>query len=179
MEDFTNFEGKKVYYLKEADRDDYFEDFAGNQRVKFFVKAAGENYKLEDQLYTSAIKALDNFSITATHASQSGSVSINWKAIDEDNIYYYVEILDKNKNEYHPKFRSTRQSASAGEDKEIVIDASTASELEALSELEVGEDYYVKISGFKYEDDIHPDNSSNKEINIQAVTCYVFKAGVW
>lgn len=179
LDAFADFRGEKVYYLKESDRDHYFENFTGNQTVKFVVKADGENYKLKDQLYMPGIKALDNFSTTATHASQSGTVSINWKAIDEDNIYYYIEILDKNKNEYLPKFRSTRQTASAGEEKEIEINASTANELQTLSELEVGEDYYVKISGFKYEDDIHPDNSSNKEINIQAVTRYVFKAGVW
>jgi|GEM_PF-2119802 len=179
LEDFTDFQGEKVYYLKESDREEYFDAYPGSQTVKFFLKANGENYKLEDQMYSEAITAMDNFSTTATHASASGSVTINWKAIDEDNIYYYVEILDKNGNEYQPKFRSTRQPAVAGEDKVLTIDNSIANELEALSELEVGEDYFVKITGFKYEDDIDPNNSSNKEMNIQAATRYVFKAGVW
>lgn len=180
LEDFTNFKGEKVYYLRESDRDNYSDIFSGAQLVKFYLKFDnGENYKLDEQIYSSSIAALDNFSTTATHASGAGSVTINWNAIDEDDIYYYVEILDKEGNEYLPKFRSTRQSANAGEAKELEITNSTASEYKALSDLTVGDDYYVKISGFKYEDDIDPDNSSNKEINIQAVTRYVFKAGVW
>ena len=180
MEDFTNFKGDKVYYLKENDRDHYFDVFGGAQLIKFYLKFDnGESYKLDEQIYSSSIAALDNFSTTATHASGAGSVTINWNAIDEDDIYYFVEILDKDGNEYLPKFRSTRQSAVAGEAKELIIDNSTASEYEALNELTLGDDYYVKISGFKYEDDIDPDNSSNKEINIQAVTRYTFKAGVW
>lgn len=179
LEDFLNFQGDKVYYLKESDREQYFEDFSGAQTIKFYLKANNEDYKLEDQLYNSEIAALDNFSTTATHASASGSVTVNWKAIDEDDIYYYIEILDKNANEYLPKFRSTRQPAVADEAKSITIDASIANEVENLDELEVGEDYFIKITGFKYEDGIDPNNSSNKEINIQAVTRYVFKAGVW
>ncbi|BAX79477.1 hypothetical protein ALGA_1091 [Labilibaculum antarcticum] len=180
LEDFTDFQGEKVYYLKESDRANYFDIFDGASLVKFYLKFdGGENYKLEEQVYGSDIAALDNFSTTATHASGAGSVTIKWNAIDEDDIYYFVEILDKNANEYLPKFRSTRQSADAGEAKELEIDNLTASEFEALDELAIGEDYYVKISGFKYEEGIDPDNSSNKEINIQAVTRYIFKAGAW
>ncbi|PKQ65649.1 hypothetical protein BZG02_01190 [Labilibaculum filiforme] len=180
MDDFTDFQGEKVYYLKEGDRSNYFDVFTGNQLVKFNLKFDnGESYKLDEQVYESEIEALDNFSNTVTHASGSGSVTINWKAINENNIYYYIEVLDKNKNEYQPKYRSTRQSANAGEEKVLEINNSTLSEFKALDELVVGEDYYVKISGFKYEDGIDPDNSSNKETNIQAVTRYIFKAGSW
>ncbi|MBL4560658.1 MAG: hypothetical protein JKX79_06690 [Labilibaculum sp.] len=180
LDDFTDFQGEKVYYLKESDRANYFDNFDGASVVKFYLKLdGGESYKLEEQVYEYEIDALDNFSTTATHASGAGSVTINWNAIDEDDIYYFVEILDKNANEYLPKFRSTRQSADAGEAKLLEIDNLTDSEFEALDELAIGEDYYVKISGFKYEDGIDPDNSSNKEINIQAVTRYIFKAGAW
>lgn len=182
LNDFTDFQGEKVYYLKEDDRENYFDIFEGGQTVKFYLKFdSGENYKLEEQIYESGIEALDNFSITATHASGSGSVTINWKAISQDDIYYYIEILDKDANENSPKFRSVRQTVTAEEERELVIDDSdaTASEIEVLDELVLGDDYYVKITGIKYEDDIDPDNSSNKEINIQAVTRYVFKAGAW
>ncbi|RUT73205.1 hypothetical protein [Ancylomarina longa] len=180
LEDFQNYQGQKIYLLPEKDRTDYFNQFTGGQKVKFYLKTeGGENYKLEDQLYESDIDALDNFSITATHASGSVKLTVNWKAVDEADIYYYVEILDKNANEYLPKFRSTRQPATAGEDKTLAIDNSVANELNLLNELPVGEDYYVKITGFKYEDGIDANNSSNKEMNIQAMTRFVFKAGQW
>lgn len=180
MEDFTDYLGEKVFYLKEADRSDYLDDFDGASEVKFYLKFdSGDQCKLDEQVYDSTIAALDNYSIISTHASGSGSVSISWTAIDEDDIYYYIEILDQDGNEYQPMFRSNRQSAVAGEAKSLTIDSSIGSEYDALDNLVVGEDYYVKISGFKYEDDIDPDNSSNKEVNIQAVSRYVFKAGSW
>jgi len=180
LEDFKDYQGKKVYLLQEQDRANYFDQFMGGQKIKFYLQTdSGDKYKLEDQLYDGDIKALDNISITATHASGSGNVTIDWKAVDEDEIYYYVEILDKNKNEYAPKFRSTRQPATAGEDKSLVIDNSVAYELNQLAELPVGEDYFVKITGIKYEDGIDANNSSNKEMNIQAMTRFVFKAGQW
>ncbi|WP_461641718.1 hypothetical protein [Labilibaculum euxinus] len=180
LEEFTDFKGEKAFQLSANDRFKYVNDFAGSQTIKFYIKLANkEQYKLEEQLYASDIKALSNFDITASHASGSSQVTVKWKAVDEDNIYYYVEILDKNANENAPKFRSARQSAVAGEEKEIVISSSTANELDLLSELTVGEDYFVKIIGFKYEDGIHADNSSNKEENIQAMTRFVLKGGQW
>ncbi|WP_372751141.1 hypothetical protein [Labilibaculum sp.] len=180
MEDFTDYLGEKVFYLKEEDRYDYFDVFEGASEVKFYLKTDdGDQYKLEEQVYDSVIPVLDNYSITSSHSVGSSSITINWTAIDEGDIYYYVEILDQDENEYQPMFRSTRQSASAGEAKTLTIDSSTASEYENLDDLVVGEDYYVKISGFKYEDGIDADNSSNKEENIQAVSRYIFKAGSW
>jgi hypothetical protein len=180
MDDFTDYLGEKVFYLKEEDRYDYLDAFEGASEVKFYLKFdSGNQYKLEEQVYDSTIPALDNYSITATHSVGASSVSISWTAINEDDIYYYIEILDQDENEYQPMFRSTRQSATAGEAKSLTIDSSTDSEYDDLDNLVVGEDYYVKITGFKYEDDIDADNSSYKDVNIQAVSRYIFKAGSW
>lgn len=172
-----DYQDKTVYQVKKEDSERFFETFPGEKEVRFNLKLNGSgeefsNVKLDEKIYNSGIKALSE---VRDYKREGRTITVNWKAIDEKSIYYFVEILKNDELGEIPYFRSERQPAMEKQDMSILISGSTASEINRLDQLVEEENYYIRIIGVKYEDEIHPVNSSNKEINIQAKTMFTYK----
>lgn len=103
---------------------------------------------------------------------------MKWTAIEEDDIFYYVEILAEADENAVPYFRSNRQPADSGEEMTLEISSSTGAEVNRIDQLENDKNYQVRITAVKYEYDIDPINSGNKDINIQAKTTFAYKI-IW
>lgn len=169
-----NFNGDKFFTLSDDDINDYISDFKGEQLVRFYLKLdGGEEVKLDENIYNNDIASLS--SADRDYSRDGLSITVNWKAIGEEDIYYFIEILDGNTSAGVPFFRSIRQPADANEAKSLVISSGIAAEIDRLEELQINEDYYIRITGIKYEKGIDPFNSSNKDVNIQAKTVLTYK----
>jgi len=145
------------------------ESFPENDDVKFYLKLeSNTDVKLTDVNDDETIGNLEN-----KIDYNLGTHLVKWNAIDEDDIYYYVEILNA---EGRIVFRSQSLSADAKEAMQIEINRTVDSIFESLDELEVNEQCVVRITGVKYEDDINPSTSKYEDYNVQAKT--VFSYGI-
>ena len=143
------------------------EIFPENDDVRFYIEFDdGTQMKLSDVNDDEEIENLD-YEIDYNQ----GSHIVKWTAIDEDNIYYYVEVLDA-KGEI--VFRSQSLSADANEVKYTEISTSVDPEFESLDELDVDEQCVVRIIGVKYEDGIDPEQTKYEDYNVQAKTIFSF-----
>jgi len=169
--------GDKIFSLSADDIDNYIPDFKGEQLVRFYLKLdGGEEMKLDENIYNNDIASL---STADRDYSRDGlSITVNWKAIAEEDIYYFIEILDRNSNSEIPLFRSNRQPADASEPKSLKILSGMSAEIDQLETLQIDQEYLVRITGLKYEAGIDPINSSNKDVNIQAKTILSYKI-IW
>ena len=169
--------GDKIFTLSDDDIDNYISDFEGEQLVRFYLKLdGGEEVKLDENIYNNDIASLS--SADRDYSRDGLSITVNWNAIGEEDIYYFIEILDGNSSAGVPLFRSNRQPADANETKSLVISSGIAAEVDHLDELKIDEEYFVRITGVKYETGIDPINSSNKDVNIQAKTILTYKI-IW
>jgi len=169
--------GDKIFTLSDEDMDDYISDFEGEQLVRFYLKLdGGEEVKLDENIYNNDIASLS--SADRDYSRDGLSITVNWKAIGEEDIYYFIEILDANSATGVPLFRSNRQPADANEAKSLEISSGIAAEIDQLDELKIDEEYLVRITGIKYETGIDPINSGNKDVNIQAKTILTYKI-IW
>jgi hypothetical protein len=169
--------GDKFFTLSDDDIDNYISDFKGEQLVRFYLKLdGGEEVKLDENIYNNDIASLS--SADRDYSRDGLSITVNWKAIGEENIYYFIEILDGKSSTGVPLFRSNRQPADANETKSLVISSGIAAEIDQLEKLQIDEEYLVRITGIKYETGIDPINSSNKDVNIQAKTMLTYKI-IW
>jgi len=167
----------KIFTLSDEDMDNYISDFEGEQLVRFYLKLdGGEEVKLDENIYNNDIASLS--SADRDYSRDGLSITVNWKAIGEEDIYYFIEILDGNSSTGVPLFRSNRQPADANETKSLVISSGIAAEIDQLEKLQIDKEYLVRITGIKYETGIDPINSSNKDVNIQAKTILTYKI-IW
>lgn len=174
----SDFENKSLFVLSDSDGSKYFDELPGEKQVKFYLELEGNEpnrLKLDETIYSEGIASLDE---VKSYTIENGSISVEWNAIDEDDVFYYVEILGSDRVDAVPFFRSNRQPASADQVKILQISNSTGAEINRLSELESDMSYYLRITGVKYEDGIDAINSGNNEINIQAKTVFTYKF-VW
>ncbi|MRT91424.1 hypothetical protein [Ancylomarina sp. 16SWW S1-10-2] len=177
LEERQDVYGDKIFTLSDDDMDNYISDFGGEQLVRFDLELdGGEKVKLDENIYADNIAS---FSSADRDYSRDGlSITVNWKAIDEENVYYFIEILDEKSSTGIPLFKSNRQPAVANEAKSLKISSGISAEIDELDKLNIDEEYLVRITGLKYETGIDPINSSNKDVNIQAKTILTYKI-IW
>jgi hypothetical protein len=175
-----NSDDKSVFVVSADDKEKNNGKYLGKRTVKFYAKVNGsgsdfEKIKLSDQIYKDDITAITY----KKDISQAGGVlTVKWNAIEEDDIFYYVEILAEADENAVPYFRSNRQPADSGEEMTLEISSSTGAEVNRVDQLENDKNYQVRITAVKYEYDIDPINSGNKDINIQAKTTFAYKI-IW
>ena len=143
------------------------EAFPENDDAKFYLELdENTEVKLSD---VNDDKVIGNLKNEIDY--NQGSHLVKWSAIDEDDIYYYVEILNA---EGRSVFRSQSLSANANQDMQIEINRTVDSVFESLDDLEVNEQCVVRIIGVKYEDDINPSTSKYEDYNVQAKTIFSY-----
>lgn len=165
----TSDEGTETVFVLDDDgiSDLESETFPENDDVRFYLKFDdGTQVKLSDVNDDNTIGTLG-----IEQDYNQGTHELKWTANDEDDIYYYVEVLD---NKSKMVFRSKSLSADANEDMNFKISTIIASEFESLDELNENEQCVVRIIGVKYEDGIDPDTSRYADWNVQAKTIFSF-----
>jgi len=170
-----DFENKSLFTLSDVNASMYFDELPEEKQVRFYLELEGSRLsrlKLDEIIYSDGIISLD---AVKKYTVENQSISVEWNAIDENGIYYYVEILGSDMDDAVPFFKSKRQPALADEVKNLQISNSTGAEINRVSELKTDESYYLRITGVKYENGIDAINSANKEINIQAKTVFTYK----
>ena len=173
-----NAKGETVWRLKEIDAKKYFDSFNGAETVKFYVKMnSEEEYKLIDEIYNEDIDAMNYQSIDPDHNAGEGplSLSVQWKAINNVDAFYYVEILNAAKDENNPLYTSNWQPASGKELESIDLKEDNAGDFG----LAIGDTYYVKVVAYLYEEDIKPYQGDIHPFNIQAKSQYITLGGEW
>ncbi|WP_282125388.1 hypothetical protein [Marinifilum flexuosum] len=176
----ANADGEVVWRLKEADAKEYFETFKGEELVKFYVKMnSGEEFKFEDRIEDNDIEPLNVESVDIDHNTGSGplSVTVEWKAIDIENAYYYVQILNADKDENNPLVTSNWQPEQNSQDGMQSITLSETNKGDFG--LKLGDLFYVKVVAFLYEDGINPYQGDIHDFNKQAKSQYIRSGGEW
>ncbi|MGZ2370225.1 hypothetical protein ACXR6G_10595 [Ancylomarina sp. YFZ004] len=143
------------------------ETFPENDDAKFYLN-------LDKNIEVKLSDINDNKSIASLKNEidyNQGTHLVKWNAVDENDIYYYVEILD---SEGKIVFRSGSLPAVANQEMEIEINRSVDSVFESLDELNVSEQCKVRITGVKYEDEINPSTSKYEDYNVQAKTVFSY-----
>lgn len=170
--------GETVWRLKEIDAKEYFENFSGAETAKFYVKmTSGEEYKLVDEIYNEDIEALNYQSIDPDHNAGEGalSLSVEWKAINNADAFYYIEILNSEKDENNPLYTSNWQPASGDDMESIILEEENAGDFG----LALGDTFYVKVVAYLYEEDIEPYQGDIHSFNIQARSQFIKLGGEW
>ncbi|WP_421918210.1 hypothetical protein [Marinifilum sp.] len=176
----SNADGKIVWKLSENDAKNYYDTFEGAELAKFYVKMnTGEEYKLEDNIENTDIESLNIEAVAIEHGTGTGplSVSAEWKAIDNENAFYYVQILNSNKDENNPLVTSNWQPEQNSSDgtQSITLSETNAGDFG----LSLGEVFYVKVVAFLYEDGINPYQGDIHDYNKQAKSMYIRSGGEW
>jgi hypothetical protein len=99
-----------------------------------------------------------------------GTHVLKWKAINENNIFYTIEIIDL---DGEILFRSNPIFAVANVEMEVIIDKDLDEDFGSIDEIETGKQYEIRVSGLRYEDDVNP-TSKHKVYNVQAKTVFAF-----
>lgn len=147
------------------------DDFPANDDAKFYLKLDNNmEVKLDDINDDRVIATLEN----KINYNQ-GTHVVKWNALDDKNVYYRVEILNR---EAKILFRSHALSADAKEVMEIKIDKNFDSEFDYFDELQVGTPYELRITGVKYEADMDPDTWKHEDYNVQTKTIFAYDM-VW
>jgi hypothetical protein len=176
----VNADGKVVWKLTEADAKNYFDTFNGEELAKFYVKMnSGEEFKFEDRIENVNIESLNVEAVTVEHSTGTGPLSVNveWKAINNDNAFYYVQILNSNKDENNPLVTSNWQPEQNSSDgtQSITLSETSAGDFG----LSLGDVFYVKVVAFLYEDGINPYQGDIHDFNKQAKSQYIRSGGEW
>lgn len=171
-----DYKNDKIFALSDEGLDRYLENSDDNYSVRFYLKTNGnDKFKLDEDLSDDKLVNLDQTKVNFVKSPASASVTVEWKALDGDDVFYIVEILSSISNSEQALFRSYLQPANSGDEKSLDISNKIGADLPLSSNMVIGENYFVRISGIKYEDGIDPVNSSNKLYNIQAKTVFTFK----
>ena len=167
----TDYKNEKRFVLPENALGKYVDDFSGAQSIRFYLKTkANDQYKLDEDLYSNGVSTLDS-----RRDYDQNTHKVGWKAIDESGIYYTIEILSSESNAELPLFRSFPQPANPGEEKSLEISNNIDAQIRLSDNIVIGDNYYVRISGIRYEEGIDPVNSINRSYNIQAKTIFTYK----
>lgn len=162
------------YYWAEKENDHVGE--AKKQEVRFYFRIGKDKHlKLRDSIYNDNLPMRTNDEMDIMTKMQSSTLSVSWDAYERDDIYYRIEILPVNGKIVNPYFVSRIQSPGT---QHIDIKATTAGEVNRLSELQSGESYMIRLSALLYEPGIDPWNDNYGYANIQAVS-YFTKKFVW
>ncbi|MDE5420716.1 hypothetical protein L3073_00695 [Ancylomarina sp. DW003] len=173
----VNYINKKIFVLSDDGLNRYYDDFWGAQKIRFYLKTkANEKFKLDEDLYVDRLESLDNTKIQISKSPGSPTVTVQWKAIAKDDVRYNVEILSSISNTKLPLFRSNLQPATSGEMKTLEISQSIGAIIPLdINKMDIGENYFIRITGIQYEEGIDPINSLNRSYNIQAKTVFTSK----
>ncbi|MFA8434356.1 MAG: hypothetical protein ACEPOZ_07545 [Marinifilaceae bacterium] len=146
------------------------------ERVKFVVEfASGFKTKLDEYIYSKDVAGLNIGKILPEHGSGSSSIVVKWEPVADKDVFYQIQLLDKDKDEDHPVFVSYVQASGANT---LSIDENTGSVLDERTRLKSGDLYSVKLVAFRYEPGID-QNSKNCNYNLQAKTQFVKEMGAW
>jgi len=169
-----NYMNAKIFVLSDEGLNRYLEDFTKAQKIQFYLKTKGnDKFKLDEDLYADKLESLDNTKIRIIKSPGSPSVTVEWKAIDKEDIRYNIEILSSKSNSELPLFRSYSQTAQGSEEKSLEISQEIGAEIRLdNTKMVVGENYLIRISGIEYEEWIDYDNSDDVKYNIQAKTIF-------
>ncbi|MDQ1769666.1 hypothetical protein GQR60_07725 [Labilibaculum sp. A4] len=173
-----NSNDETVWRINEVDANEYLENFPGEKLVKFVLTMnSGEEYKLDEKIYNQDIEALSFQSVDSEHTTGSGALSlvVKWKALDAGNIYYYVQVLNSEKDENNPLFTSNWQPASADALQSMTLEEDSKGDFG----LSLGDNFYVKVVAFLYEDGIDPFQGDIYTFNIQARSQFIKAGGEW
>ncbi|PCH69871.1 MAG: hypothetical protein COC06_06655 [Bacteroidales bacterium] len=173
-----NSENESVWRINEVDAEKYLDAFPGERVVKFALKMdSGEEYKLEDQIYNKDISAINYQEVDTDHNTGTDRLSLNveWEALSDEDVYYYVQILNSDKDENHPLFTSGWQPADGETLQSLLLEENTAGEFG----LALGDFFYVKIVALLFEDGINPFQGDIHEFNIQAQSQFIKSGGEW
>ncbi len=178
LEESKNSKNESVWRMSKNDAGKYLSGFPGEKLVKFVLKMdSGEEYKLEERIYNKEISALNHQKIDSDHNTGTGllSLDVEWEALNDIGIYYYVEILNSEKDENNPLFTSNWQPASGGGMQLLTLQEKVAGEFG----LALGDNFYVKVVAFLFEDGINPFQGDIHEFNIQAQSQFIKAGGEW
>ncbi|PKQ69188.1 hypothetical protein BZG01_02460 [Labilibaculum manganireducens] len=173
-----NSNDETVWRINEVDANKYLENFPGEKLVKFVLTMnSGEEYKLEEKIYNMDIAALNYQSVKSEHNTGTGplALSVEWKAIADPNVYYYVQILNSEKDENNPLFTSNWQPASTDDLQLLTVQEDIAGDFG----LALGEQFYVKLVAFLFEEGINPFQGDIQDFNIQARSQFIRSGGEW
>jgi hypothetical protein len=171
-----DYKNDKIFVLSDEGLNRYLDGFEGAQKIWFYLRTkADEKFKLDEDLSDDKLAKLDQTKVNFVKSPASASVTVEWKALDWDDVFYIVEILSSISNSEQALFRSYLQPANSGDEKSLDISNKIGADLPLSSNMVIGENYFVRISGIKYEDGIDPVNSINKLYNIQAKSVFTFK----
>jgi len=167
----SDYKEEKVFVLTDEGLARYADDFSGAQSIRFYLESKGnDKFKLDEDLYNKNIAVLNS-----TRGYDQDTHHVAWKAIDESGIYYTIEILSSISNARTPLFRSYPQPASPEEEKQLEISNKIDAPIPLSNDMVIGENYFIRISGIRYEEGIDPINSINRSYNIQAKTVFTYK----
>lgn len=173
-----NSENKSVWRINEVDAKKYFDAFPVERVVKFvLVMDSGEEYKLEDRIYNKGISAINYQEVDTDHNTGTGILSLNveWEALSDEDVYYYVQILNSDKDENHPLYTSNWQPADGEALQSLLLTESYVGEFGlALVDL-----FSVKIVALLFEDGINPFQGDIHEFNVQAQSQFIKSGGEW
>ncbi len=141
-------------------------DYPENADVKFYLGFdKNVKVKISDLNSVKPISSLEN-----NRGYNQGEHSVTWKAINEEDIFYTIEILTEAGDIL---FRSKSILVVAGQEKKIIIDNNLAKEFGDLNALEVEKPYKLKITGMRCEEDVKT-TSMHRSYNIQAKTDFTY-----
>ncbi|MCZ4695906.1 hypothetical protein DWB61_14775 [Ancylomarina euxinus] len=172
-----NYINDKIFVLSDEGLSRYLDGFEGAKKIRFYLRTkANEKFKLDEDLSEYKLEKLDYTKVKFVKPVGSTDVTVEWKALDGKDVFYIIEILSSKSNTVPVLFRSYLQPAESGADKSLEISQSIGAEIPLdVNKMNIGENYFIRISGLKYEDNIDPINSSNKRYNIQAKTVFTYK----
>jgi hypothetical protein len=172
-----DYNNDKIFVLSDEGLDRYLDGFEEEQIVRFYLKTEGDvKFKLDEDLSEDKLDELDYTKVEFVKTVGSTDVTIDWKSLDENDVYYIIEILSSESNSEPVLFRSYLQPAESGAEKSLEISQRIGAEIPLdVNNMIIGENYFIRISGIQYEDSIDPINSSNKRYNIQAKTVFTYK----
>lgn len=172
-----NYLNDKIFVLSDEGLDRHLDGFDGAREIRFYLRTkTNEKFKLDEDLSEDKLEKLDYTKVKFIKPVGSTDVTIEWKALDGKDVFYIVEILLSKSNTELALFRSYLQPAESGADKSLEISQSIGAEIPLdVNKMNIGDNYFIRISGLKYEDNIDPINSINKQYNIQAKSVFTYK----
>ncbi len=173
----TDYISKKKFVLSDADLNAYFDNFNQAKTIRFYLRTkTNDKFKLDENLYNNKLASLDFSKINISKPVGNPSVSVAWKAIDDSDVFYTVEILSSLSKTKLPMFRSYLQPATPNVVKTLAISQSIGADVPLnVTKMVIGDNYYIRITGLKYEEGIDAVNSLNRSYNIQSKTVFTYK----
>lgn len=167
------------YWSERKPLDEDFIDFKGQkQLIRFYFKLGRkDNVKLDDYIYRDNLLPLEigDYDLRVANTPDAGKMTVKWNPVVQENVYYKVEVFNENMSLVDPYFVSKVQLPGSNS---LMIDFTTAGEVNRINELKKGKKYVVRLTMLLYEPEIDFINNRFAINNIQAVT-YVMQAMTW